>query len=416
MTTETLPRSTCYPRDDTLLNVDDALAQVRMQIQPLHTQEHVALGAALGRVCAEDIHAPIDLPGADNSAMDGYAVHHADIAPHGVTTLPIAQRIAAGTLPAPLARGTAARIFTGAWMPSGADTVVIQEKVSEHAGQAHFTGPLRAREFVRSRGEDIQRGACAIARGTRLDATHIALLAALGIAQLVVRPVIRVAIITTGSELAEPGAPLAPGQIYNANAALLQALCRQAGAEVTRIATVRDDLNTTVSMLRECASECDLLLTTGGASVGEEDHLKAALECCGRIALWRIALKPGKPLVFGHINNVPVLGLPGNPVSAYVTFLLFGYAAIGHMAGTPPAARGIYLPAAFEWHKANPRREYARARLRHIDCTTQIELYPDQNSHVISSLTWADGLVVIPENKVVHLGEAVEFLFLPKLN
>lgn len=401
----------CYPRDGGLLSVDAALAQIHAQIQPLATNVRVSLAAALGRINAADVIAPIDLPGADNSAMDGFAVHHADIAANTVTTLPITQRIIAGTIPAPLARGTVARIFTGAWLPAGADAVVMQEHVTEHDGLAQLRGPVPEQQFVRQRGEDMRAGTIAVAGGTRLDAAHIALLAGLGMAEIDVRPRVRVSIISTGNELAEPGTALSPGRIYNANGALLRALCQQTGAEVIATMSVPDDLPATTELLRRCAAQSDLVLTSGGASVGEEDHIKAALAACGEIALWRIALKPGKPLVFGHIDNVPVLGLPGNPVSAFVTFVLFGRAAIGRMhdASTtaPPSLR---LPAAFTWSKPGPRREYARARLCQHHDTSAIALFPDQNSHLISSLTWADGLAVIPENTVIRAGDPVEFV------
>lgn len=405
----------CYPRDGGLLSVDAALAQIREQIQPLTAKERVSLTAALHRINAADVLAPIDLPGADNSAMDGYAVHQADIADNSVMTLPVAQRIIAGTTPAPLARGTVARIFTGAWLPAGADAVVMQEHVTEHDGHAQIRGPVPKKQFVRQCGEDIRAGTIAAATGTRLDTAHIALLAALGTTEIDVRPRVRVSIISTGNELAEPGTALSPGQIYNANGPLLRALCLQAGAEVVATLSVPDDVPATIELLRHCAAQSDLVLTSGGASVGEEDHIKTALATCGEIALWRIALKPGKPLVFGQIGKVPVLGLPGNPVSAFVTFILFGRAAIGRMQGATAAAPpSLRLPAAFTWSKPGPRREYARARLCHTPPgTSEIALFPDQNSHLISSLTWADGLAVIPENTAIHAGDPVEFVPFP---
>jgi molybdopterin molybdotransferase len=354
--------------------------------------------------------------------MDGYAMRASDV-PAAGTVLPVSQRIPAGHPGAPLQPGTAARIFTGAQVPAGADAGVMQENCEAVASEPAGAGPGGVRVLVppvaglavRRRGEDVARGAVVLRAGRRLDPGAIGLAAAVGAATLDVAARPRVALFSTGDELVMPGEPLPPGAIYNSNRFMLRALLESQGAAVTDLGNVPDRLDATRAALREAAAGHDLVVSSGGVSVGEEDHLKAALAAEGRLDLWSLAIKPGKPLAFGAIRRPGAdagatwfLGLPGNPVSSYVTFLLFVRPVLLRMQGVEDLAPVAFtMRADFAWTKPDRRREFLRARL---NAQGGLELFPNQGSGVLTSVAWADGLVDLAPGQVVQPGEPVRFL------
>ncbi len=390
-----------------LLSFDDALTRLLGFARPVREIDEVDTFAAAGRVLAASQASPIDLPPMDNSAMDGYAVRVADVAAPG-TRLPVSQRIAAGDAARPLAIGTAARIFTGAALPAGADAVVMQEQCEQAGDAVVIHQPPRAGESIRRAGEDIAAGEVVLTAGARLRAQDVALAASVGLARLPVRRRVRVAMFSTGNELVMPGQPLPPGGIYNSNRFMLRALLDGLGCEVTDCGIVADNLAATRQALREAARGHDLILTSGGVSVGEEDHVKPAVEAEGSLDLWKIAMKPGKPLAYGRVGEAAFIGLPGNPVSSFVTFLLmvrpFLLATQGAAITLPQA---IVVPAAFDWPRPDRRREFLRARLDAEGC---VEIFPNQGSAALQSTVWASGLVDVPAGTAVARGDRVRFL------
>ena len=371
--------------------------------------ETVPLTAALGRYIATDIDSPIDVPPWANSAMDGYALRVADLAEG--RALPVVQRIAAGQAGAPLLPGTAARIFTGAPLPAGADAVAMQEDCQLLDGAVQVAVPLRAGANTRPRGDDIRLGARLAARGDRLDAVQLALLASVGIEQLPLYRPLRVTILSSGDELVEPGQPLAPGQIYNSNRVLLSGLLRQAGFDVVDGGIVPDTAAATEAALRRAAEGADCVISSGGVSAGEEDHVRATLQRIGELQLWKLAIKPGKPLAFGRLGAIPFFGLPGNPASAFVTFLLLARPFLLKRQGASLLSLPrLRLPAAFDWPRAGTRQEYLRARLQPTDSGLAVAIYPNQSSGVLTSAAWADALVEIAPGATVVAGEMVEVL------
>jgi len=397
-----------------LIPVDDALAQLlaaadrHRATQPLQI-ESVALLDALGRILAHDVIAPINVPPERNSAMDGYAFCHSDLAP--AQRLKISQRIPAGHAPQPLQPGTAARIFTGGVLPEGADTVEMQENCREENGQVQLLQPIRAGANVRAAGEDIALGSTVLTVGTRLGAAHLGLLASLGMAHVAVRERLRVALLCSGDELVAPGGTLESGQLFNSNETLLTALLRQQGCEVIVMDAVADNLAATRRSLCDAvAQRVHLLLSTGGVSVGEEDHLRAAVEAEGRLDLWKVAIKPGKPLAFGHVQGVPFIGLPGNPQSVWVTSQVLALPFIHRLQGDASAPLWFQLPANFERLKPQSRREYLRVRVvPNTSGQMQLEAHAHQGSGVLSSAAWADGLAVIEANTLVERGQLLPF-------
>ncbi|PTT80061.1 molybdopterin molybdenumtransferase MoeA [Pelomonas sp. HMWF004] len=387
-----------------LTPLDDALAALLAEVQPLAGHEALPTSAALGRVLAADLISPVDVPPADNSAMDGYALRAADVA----APLPVTQRIPAGSVPQPLAAGAAARIFTGAQLPLGADTVVMQEHTELVDGRVRITEPVRPGQHVRLRGEDVKAGSVVLPAGTRLDAVAVGLAATAGAAQLTVSRRPRVALFSTGDELVMPGEPLPPGAIYNSNRFTLRALLESLGCEVIDLGIVPDRLDATRAALREAASRADVILTSGGVSVGEEDHLRPAVQAEGRLDLWAIAIKPGKPFAHGRVGNALFIGLPGNPVSSLVTFLVLVRPVLLKLQGarqlTPRAYR---VAAGFDWPKPDKRREFLRVRL---DDEGGLALFSNQSSGVLTSAFWADGLVDNPPGHAFKAGDAVRFL------
>lgn len=390
-----------------MLTFDEAYTQLLGHVRPVREIEEIDTMMAAGRVLAVSQHSPIAQPPMDNSAMDGYALRVADV-PESGTRLPVSQRIPAGSVGTALQPGTAARIFTGAPLPEGADAVVMQE-LCEHDGDAVVVNHVpRLGEAVRRTGEDVALGAEVLGAGVRLRPQELALAASVGLARLPVLRRMRVAVFSTGSELVMPGEPLPPGGIYNSNRFMLRALLTQLGCEVTDLGIVPDNLEATRKVLREAAQGNDLIVTSGGVSVGEEDHVKPAVEAEGSLDMWKIAMKPGKPLAYGRVHGAAFIGLPGNPVSSFVTFLLmvrpFILATQGAIEVAPQA---VSLTAGFDWTKPDRRREFLRARMT---AAGTVELFSNQGAAALNSTTWANGLVDIPAGQAVAAGDKVRFL------
>ncbi len=400
-----------------LMSIETALAQLRGGISPLTETEILPLAQALGRVLAADQMSSIDVPPADNSAMDGYAVRSADIPGEGGITLPVSQRIPAGVAPLPLQPGSAARIFTGGQLPQGADTVVIQENCTVDGEQVALPGDITAGAHVRSRGQDMTRGARVVAKGVRLQPAHLGVLAATGIAQVPVIRRLRVSIISTGSELVDPGEALQAGQIYNSNRTTLHGLLQRLDCELVMAVNVPDDLQATIDCLAAAAKNADLVITCGGVSVGEEDHVKPAIEHLGQLDIWKLAIKPGKPMAHGHIGGVPLFGLPGNPVSVFVTFLILVRPCLMAMQGQAwpqPVTRRI--AAAFSRSPNTSRQEYLRVRIEQDAAGNErLQEFSTQDSSVLTSTAWANALAVVPIGTRIDQGDLLDTLTLEQL-
>ena len=409
-----------------LQSLDDVLARVLAVARErrIGETERVSTFDALGRVLAEGVRSGLDVPPADNTAMDGYALRAADVAEAGAV-LPVSQRIPAGVVGAPLAAGTAARIFTGAQVPAGADAVVMQEQCEAVPGDG--LGSVRVNtvpsvgQWIRRRGEDVQHGAEVLAAGARLGPQGLGMAASVGAADLLVRRRPRVALFSTGDELVMPGEPLKPGAIYNSNRFTLRALLQAAGCEVVDRGIVPDRLDATRAALREAAAGVDLILTCGGVSVGEEDHLKPAVQAEGWLEAFQIAMKPGKPLAFGAVKRPDggtagetlFIGLPGNPVSAFVTFLLIVAPTLRALQGcTSAMPAAVSVRADFDWPKPDRRREFLRAR---FNAEGGLDLFPNQSSGVLTSVVWADGLIDNPGGQAIRRGDSVRLLLLSAL-
>ena len=395
-----------------LLSVDEALEFLLRAAQPTEAIEDALTMDALGRVLAESLISPIAVPPHDNSAMDGYAVRKADLNPSAVTRLQVSQRIAAGSMGVPLQAQTAARIFTGAPIPAGADAVVMQEDTRQTDDIVSIQRAVVKGANIRRAGEDIAVGAAILQAGTRLGPQHIGLAASVGRSHVPVYRKLRIATFFTGDELVMPGEILAPGKIYNSNRFTLNSLIRALGFTPIDLGTVPDSLEATIGVLKQAAQEADVIITSGGVSVGEEDYVKAAVEQLGSIDLWRIAMKPGKPLAFGRIENAAFIGLPGNPVSVFVTFCIFARPFLlrsqGVMQVTP---RSYWVEANFDWLKADRRREYLRARLEPgMDGVSRAALFAHQGSGVLTSTVWGDGLINCPAGTPIKRGERVRFI------
>ncbi|MCP1506257.1 molybdopterin molybdotransferase [Pseudomonas marginalis] len=394
-----------------LMPVDEAIAQLLAQAPPVPVTEVIPLGQAAGRVIAEELFSPLDLPGWDNSAMDGYALRAADVPEQG-GYLVLAGRIAAGhSSDVPLQAGQTVRIFTGAPLPPGADSVVPQERCRVY-GQRIWCPPLRLGEHVRKRGEELQRGQSLLRVGQRLRAQEVGLLASAGIPWVKVYRPLRVCLLSSGDELREPGESLAPGQIYNSNRHLVTALLRGWGVEVLDYGVMADALAASRDALILASSECDLLLTTGGVSVGEEDHLKQAIQELGRVDFWRLAIQPGKPLAFGEVAGKPWIGLPGNPSAALITTLVVVRPFLLRAQGVERVLPvPIQVPAGFEWSTPNKRRQYLRARLSPgEDGQLRAVLHPQQSSAMLTAACWADGLVIVEPEQLLLKDAPVPFL------
>ena len=397
---------------DGLLSYEAAVEQLVGAAKTLRDPRTLGLRDALGAVLAEPVISTIDVPGWDYSAMDGYAVRSADCAAAGAQ-LPVSQRVPAGVSPQPLTAGSAARIFTGAPIPAGADAVVMQEECTAlDGGAVQINAVVPPGANIRRRGEDITSGGEVVSAGTRLQPQHLGLAAAVGVAQLRVCRRLRVALFASGDELVMPGNPLSPGKIYNSNLFTATALLQALGCEVIELGTVEDTLEATVQALRQGAAEADLVLASGGVSVGEEDHVKPAVEALGSLDMWNIAIRPGKPVAFGRVDGTPFIGSPGNPVSLFVTFLLFVRPFILRMQGRSDwRLQPLLGKADFAWPRPDKRREFHRARLSFDDKgIARIGVHPSRSSGVLSSVTWANGLAIIPERQVIQPGDDVAFL------
>ncbi|MBY0340895.1 MAG: molybdopterin molybdotransferase MoeA [Rhodocyclaceae bacterium] len=410
------------PQNKPLMELDQALSLLLAGARPITERETVSTFDAVGRVLAQTQYSSINVPPLDNSSMDGYAVRCADVPAVG-TTLTVSQRIPAGSVGAPLAAGTAARIFTGAPVPPGADAIVMQEYVSLSDangafGQATFNELPKPGEWIRRAGEDIRTGGEVLAQGTRLRPQEAGLAASVGLAELPVFRRPRVALFSTGDELVMPGEPLPEGAIYNSNRFLLKGLLEQLGCVVIDFGIIPDRLDATRAALRKATAEdkADLILTSGGVSMGEEDHIKPAVEAEGALDHWLVNSKPGRPFAFGRVmtagHEAAFIGLPGNPVSSFVTFLLLVRPFIRKLQGMHvdldnALPQGLTLVAGFDQAKADRRREFLRAR---IGKDGLLELFPNQSSGVLTSAAWADGLIDNPAGVQIKRGDTVRFL------
>jgi molybdopterin molybdotransferase len=408
-----------------MLSTADALATLLGAAVQMDGTQTLPTLDAINRVLAADVVSPLDVPPMNTSSMDGYAVRVAELS-QGERRLPISQRIPAGHAPQPLAEGTAARIFTGATVPPGADAIVMQEQTEAAGEEVTILHTPKAGEWITQQGADIRKGATILPAGTRLSPQALGLAASVGCANLEVVRRVKVAVFFTGDELTMPGEPLQPGAIYNSNRFTLTGLLQKLGCEVTDYGIVPDKLDATRHTLREAAQGHDLILTCGGVSVGEEDHVKPAVEAEGRLSMWQIAMKPGKPLAFGAIRrtdtqNAPgkqgtqakanetfFIGLPGNPVSTFVTFLLFVRPFLLRLAGVRTVTpRALSLRADFAQQKSDRRNEFLRAR---VNAAGGLDLFPNQSSAVLTSTVWGDGLIDNPPNHTISAGETVRFI------
>lgn len=393
--------------------IETALEALLADVTPLDA-ERVALSDAAGRVLAEPVTATLDVPPFDNSAMDGYALCAVDAGKR----LPVSQRIAAGSTARPLAAGTCARIFTGGQIPPGADCVVMQERVTEENGEALIPADVPEGDNVRLQGRDVRQGDVLLTAGERLEAAALGHLAGQGITEVNVRCRPRVALLSTGDEIVDPGTPLQPGQLYNSNRPMLKRLLETFGAEVVQLVSVPDDYAQTVALLNHAAAEADVVVSTGGVSVGEEDHVKAALESLGQLDMWKLAIRPGKPLALGRLprddgSQARFVGLPGNPVSGFVGAWLFLRPLMGALLDCPALAELPCLTATATFAtETGPRQHYMRVALRFTPEGIEADAFDDQNSAVLSSCIAADALAVIDPNRQLEKGSPVRCLWL----
>ena len=404
----------CFAFGGSLLGIDAARQMIFERVTPVAGIEQVPLRRALGRTLARDITAPISVPGFDNSAVDGYAVRFDDLDPAHDTVLRPVDRITAGHDPAgALTPGLAARIFTGAALPEGADVVIMQEDCERSGDQVMIRPGIKRGANTRRAGEDVACGAVALTAGRRLGPAELGLLAALGFADVPVRRRLSVALLSTGDEVREPGAPLRRGQIYDANRFILAGMLERLGVEVTDRGIVEDDQASLGEALRRAAAESDLIVTSGGVSTGEEDHVRTAIANHGSLYFWRLAIKPGRPVAMGQIGATPLAGLPGNPVAALLTFALVARPMIEALSGTTPhIARRFRVLSDFAYRKKAGRREYVRASLDRGNAgLARAQRFHKEGAGMLTSLTETDGLVELPEDiTVLQPGAEVDFV------
>ena len=400
------------PRRAGLVSVDEALEFLLARAVCVDEREQVALLDAVGRVSATACIANADVPAFANSEMDGYAIRTRDLVDGAHEhTLRVAQRIAAGEVGSRLAAGEAARIFTGAPLPEAADAVVIQENCHRQGDEVRFTGSVSAGQHVRPQGNNIALGTEVLPPGIRLRPQDVGICASIGLECVEVYRRLRVGYFSSGDELVEPGKPLGPGQIYNSNRYVIGGLLASLGLDAVDLGIVVDELAATTEVLQQASRDVDVIITSGGVSVGEEDHLRAAVEAIGEIELWSVAVKPGKPLAFGKIGTADFLGLPGNPVSTLVTFCLFVRPYLLTRQGvTDVLPIKVPVRADFVWDKPGTRREFVRACLVWDEAGPKARIYPKQGSDVLLSTVWAQGLIEIPENVRIGVGDPVHYL------
>jgi molybdopterin molybdotransferase len=409
----------CFAFSGPLMRLEEMERLIAERITPVDGVERVPLASARGRVIAEDVIAPVSLPPFDNSAVDGYAVRHADLNSEGDTRLNVSGRLQAGAAAhAELVPAQALRIFTGAPMPPGADTVFMQEDVTLDGDAVVLPAGLKCGANRRLAGEDVPKGSVVLPAGTVLDAQHVALAAALGLVELPVRRRLKVAIFSTGDEVTEPGRALRPAAIYDANRYLLRELLERQGAHVTDLGILADEPQTLAGALRAAATGHDLIVTSGGVSTGEADYVRSAVEAIGRLVFWRVAIKPGRPVALGVVRgetgeSAAFVGLPGNPVAVFVTFVRVVKVLLRRLAGAAPQTlTPLNVRSAFAYKKKKDRREYVRVSLRRAaDGVLEAVKHPQDGAGVITSLTETDGLLELPEDvTAVAPGDAVGFL------
>ena len=404
----------CFAFGGPMMSVDEAVSIIAARVTAVQDIETVSLTAADGRILAKEISAPLPLPPFTNSAVDGYAVRSGDLAQLSEQAFPVAGRVQAGaSAQGPVEPGHAVRIFTGAPMPQGADTVFMQEDVRLDQGRVVLPAGLKPGANVRVAGEDIRAGHSALAAGQRLRPQDVALAAAFGLTHVEVRRRIRVAVFSTGNELVSPGASRGAAQLFDSNRFMLMAMLARLGCEVSDLGILRDDRVSLASALKSVAGTLDLILTTGGVSTGEEDHVKAAVESVGTLVLWRMAIKPGRPVAMGIIGGTPFIGLPGNPVASFVTFVHVVRPTVLALAGaTQQHLIPMPVRAAFTYKKKIARREYVRVNLRKGENgVLEAVKFPREGAGLLSSLVDTDGLVELGEEiTLVEPGQTVGFL------
>ncbi|MEK9812681.1 MAG: gephyrin-like molybdotransferase Glp [Bordetella sp.] len=390
--------------------VSEAVKKILAEIGHVSQTELVEVSQALGRVLASGLISPMAVPAFANSQMDGYAGRFDDFQVDRY--LPLSMRVPAGSQPEPLPAHSVARIFTGAPIPEGADTVVMQEnmQLEERAGQVFakpFKPPTTQGQFIRLPGADLQPDQSLFKPGHRLGSADIGLLASVGIQRVKVNCLPRIGLFSTGDELVQPGKTLSPGQIYDSNRPMMRAWFSQLGICVTDLGCLPDKAESTRQALAKASETHDLVLTCGGVSVGEEDHVKGAVSALGQLSLWKLAMKPGKPFAFGRMGGCYFVGLPGNPVSAWVTFFVLGQLIVRRLEGEPqPSLWKISLPAGFDWQKPDAREEFLRGS---IDSQGRLQIHSRQDSHILSSLAQSQGLVRVPAGTTVKMGEPLDF-------
>jgi molybdopterin molybdotransferase len=400
--------------NDRMRSVDEAVKQLAASLSAIADVETIPLARADGRVLVQDLVAPIELPPFTNSAVDGYAVRFADVAAGGGAPMSVTARVMASSVAVRIPPGEAVRIFTGASIPEGADTVFMQEDVRvDDLGRAHFPAGLRCGDNIRSAGDDVAKGQIILRNGRRLRPQDVALCAALGLTEVEVRRSVRVAVFSTGDEIVSPGFARGPSQIFDSNRFMLCAMLRRLGCDVSDRGILVDNQKLVSDGFREAALGHDLILASGGVSTGEADHVKAAVESSGRLAFWRVAIKPGRPIAVGSVGGVPFMGLPGNPVASFVTSAHLTRAAVFALAG---ATFEPFIPtpvrSAFAYRKKAGRCEYLRTSIRRCaDGGLEAVKFPRDGSGFLSSLVETDGLVELPESvTAVEVGQTVAFL------
>lgn len=394
---------------NTLKNLDEAIAELLAATHTIDPAfETVSILDALNRTLATDIYSQINVPPADNSAVDGYALRIEDFAAN--KSIVISQRIPAGQAPLNLQDGTCARIFTGAHIPVGANCVVMQENITLSDDKKHISisEALTLGQNIRPMGQDIKSGDCILNKGSVLTPQRLGLIASIGVAEINVYRRLKVAIFSTGDELVEPGQAVKEGQIYNSNRYLLSGFLKGLNLDILDLGVICDDFDTTLTALQKAVSEADVVITSGGASVGEEDYVQSAIKALGKVDFWKVAIKPGKPVMLGNINNTPILGLPGNPGAVFVTFMILARPFLLHRQGLNNIHTKTYsLPISFNIKKAGKRREFIRVRR---NANNILELHPNQSSGMLSSASWAEGLAVIMEDTAPQKGDLVNFI------
>lgn len=400
-----------------LRSVESALQIFRDSVRPLGEVERVSVINALGKVLAEDVRSTVNVPPENCSSMDGYALNTDDLTPGQKTTLTISQRVMAGHQGEPLESGTAVRIFTGGQVPPGANAVVMQEECEIEGDSVTFPADVPAGNNVRPQGQDIQKGSQVLIKGQKLLPQHLGLLASVGIAEVAIYRPLKIIMMSTGDELVDPGNELAPGQIYNSNRFMLAGMIQQLGWEFIDGGIIPDDYELTKNKLAKAAEEADVVITSGGISVGDADFVKPAVSELGQLDMWKLAIKPGKPLAYGHIKDTPFFGLPGNPVSSFVTFLILVKPYLQTMQGMPwTKPRSWQLPANFERNGKGIRQEYLRVKLvKNENGEPCLESFHNQDSGVLRSTVFSEALAIVPPNTPVKRGDKVETLLLDEL-